>query len=129
MRRVITIAVAGFCLAGCTGAPRPPMIEIGLESNPPGAIAATSLGPSCTTPCAVTVPIPTGDFTVNYTLNDHQPATIAVHVYGSPASLGSPGTTQINPNPVVAELQSIAPPPKPVPVRKKKPKPPPVAAQ
>lgn len=100
------------------------MFEIALESNPPGAIAATSLGPSCTTPCAVTTPVPTGDFTVNYTLNDYQPATIAVRVFGSPASLGSPGTTQIDPNPVVAQLQSLAPPPKPPPAKKKPKKPP-----
>jgi len=127
MRSVITIAFAGFCLAGCASAPRPPMMQIDLESNPPGAIAATSLGPSCTTPCAVTVPMPSGDFTVSYSLNDYQPMTVPVRVTGGPAGLMSPGTTDINPNPVVAQLQSIAPPPKPVPVRKKKPKPPPAA--
>lgn len=129
MRSVITIAVAGLCLAGCASAPRPPMMQIDLESNPPGAIAATSIGPSCTTPCAVTVPIPTGDFTVSYSLNDYQPMTVPVRVTGAPAGLMSPGTTDINPNPVVAQLQSIAPPPKPAAVRKKKPKPPPPAAQ
>jgi hypothetical protein len=101
------------------------MMQIDLESNPPGANAATSIGPACTTPRAVTVPIPSGDFTVTYTMNDFQPMTVPVRVFGSPASLGSPGSTQIEPNPVVAQLQSIAPPPKPPPVRKKKPKPPP----
>jgi hypothetical protein len=101
------------------------MMEIGLESNPPGANAATSIGPGCTTPCAVTVPIPTGDFTVSYTLNDYQPMTVPVRVFGSPASLGGPGTTAINPDPVIAQLQPIAPPPKPVPVKKKPKKSPP----
>jgi hypothetical protein len=120
----ITIAVTGLCLAGCSSAPRPPMMEIALESNPPGANAATSLGPSCTTPCAVDVPIPSGDFTVSYTLNDFQPLTVPVRVFGSPASFGSPGTTAINPNPVIAQLVSIAPPPKPLPARKKPKKPP-----
>ena len=105
------------------------MMQIDLESNPPGAIAATSIGPSCTTPCAVTVPIPTGDFTVSYSLNDYQPMTVPVRVTGAPASLTSPGTTDINPNPVVAQLQSIAPPSKPAAARKKKPKPPPPAVQ
>jgi hypothetical protein len=104
------------------------MMEIGLESNPPGANAATSIGPGCTTPCAVTVPIPTGDFTVSFTLNEFQPMTVPVRVFGSPASLGGPGTTAIDPNPVVAQLQPIAPPPKPPrPVRPKKPQKPPTA--
>ena len=125
MRCVITIAVAGLALAGCSSAPRPPMMEIALESNPPGANAMTSLGPGCTTPCAVTVPIPTGDFIVSYTLNDYQPMTVPVRVFGSPASLGGPGTTAINPDPVIAQLQPIAPPPKPAPVKKKPKKPPP----
>jgi len=99
------------------------MMEIALESNPPGANAMTSLGPGCTTPCAVSVPLPTGEFSVSYTLNDYQPVTVPVRVFGSPASLGGPGTTAIDPNPVIAQLQPIAPPPKPAPVRKK-PKPP-----
>lgn len=127
VRRIGIVAVAGLGLAGCSSAPRAPLMEIALESTPPGANAVTSLGPSCTTPCAVTVPIPTGDFTVNYTLNDYQPATVAARVFGSPASVGSPGSTVIDPNPVVAQLQPVAPPPKPPPVRKKKPKPPPPA--
>ena len=107
------------------------MMEIGLESTPPGANAATSIGPGCTTPCPVTVPIPTGDFTVSFTLNEFQPMTVPVRVFGSPASLGGPGTTAINPNPVIAQLQPIAPPPPPPrPARPKKPKkPPPAPAQ
>lgn len=123
--RVITIAVAGLSLAGCGPMmnPRPPMMEIALESTPPGADAVTSLGPGCKTPCAVTVPIPTGDFVVSYTLNEFQPMTVPVHVSGAPAGFMSPGTTDINPNPVAAQLQPIAPPPKPAPVRKKPKKP------
>jgi hypothetical protein len=102
------------------------MMEIGLESTPPGADAVTSIGPGCKTPCAVSVPVPTGDFTVSFTLNEFQPMTVPVRVFGSPASMLSPGTTAINPDPVIAQLQPIAPPPKPAPVRKK-PKPPPAA--
>jgi hypothetical protein len=121
MRRTI-IALGCLCLAGCgaTMNPRPPMMQIDLESTPPGANAVTSLGPACTTPCFVTLPIPSGDFTVNYTLADFQPMTVPVHVAGSPAGFMSPGTTDINPNPVVAQLQPVAPPPKPVRVAKKK---------
>ena len=124
MHRFIILAAAGLMLAACTSA-RSPLMEIALESNPPGANAMTSLGPGCTTPCAVSVPIPSGDFTVSYMLNDYQPMTLPVRVFGSPASLGGPGTTAIDPNPVIAQLQPVAPPPKPAPVQKKKPKKPP----
>ena len=126
---LFSVAVIGLGLAGCSGAPRSPMVGLGLESNPPGADAVTSLGPGCKTPCTVTLPIPTGDFTVSYTLNDYQPATVAVRVFGSPAGALSPGTTRLEPDPVVAQLQSIAPPPKPPPVRRPKPKKPPAPAQ
>jgi hypothetical protein len=105
------------------------MLGLGLESNPPGADAVTSLGPGCKTPCTVTLPIPAGDFTVSYTLNDYQPATVPVHVFGSPAGVLSPGTTRLDPDPVVAQLQSIAPPPKPPPVHRQKPNKPPASAQ
>ena len=88
-------------------------MQIELESTPPGADARTSMGQSCTTPCAVNVPIPETDFSVSYTLNDFQPVTVPVRVSGSQAGFLSPGTTRIDPNPVVAELQPIAPPPKP----------------
>jgi hypothetical protein len=114
-RFVIAIVAAGFSLAGCSGlmAPRPPMMQVDLESAPPGADAVTSLGPGCKTPCAVSIPIPTVDFSVSFTLSEFQPMTVPLRVFGSPASFSSPGTTQINPNPVVAQLQPIAPPPKP----------------
>jgi hypothetical protein len=123
MRRVIILAMTGLSLAGCGSNPRAPMMQIDLESTPPGANAVTSLGPGCTTPCFVTVPIPTGDFIVTYTLNDFQPMTVPVHVAGAPAGFMSPGTTDINPNPVVAQLQPIAPPPKPPPPKRVKKKP------
>ena len=105
------------------------MLELGLESNPPGADAVTSVGPGCKTPCTVTLPIPTGDFTVSYTLNDYQPTTVPVRVFGGPAGVLSPGTARLDPDPVVAQLQSIAPPPKPPPARRQKPKKPPASVQ
>jgi hypothetical protein len=139
MRRVIAIAITGLSLSGCSSfstdyfKPTPPSMQIQLESTPPGADARTSLGPSCKTPCAVTVPVPDNPFTVSYTLNDFQPVTIPVQVSGSPSSFFSPGTTKIDPNPVVAELKPNAPPPKPArkpmrPIKPEKPAAAPVAA-
>jgi hypothetical protein len=139
MRRVIVIAVAGFSLAGCSSfpsvswdafRPTPPTVQVQLESAPPGADARTSLGPGCKTPCSVAVPVPDTGFSVTYTLNRFQPATVPVQVIRIPADFSSPGSTTLDPNPVVAELQPAGPPPRPVrkPMRPKRPKPPKAAA-
>jgi hypothetical protein len=129
MRRVIAIAATAASVAGCSSfstdyfKPTPPTMQIQLESMPPGAEARTSIGPSCKTPCAVTVVVPEGGFSVSYTLSQFQPVTIPVQVSGSPGSFFTPGTTRIDPNPVVAQLQPILPPKSArPPMRPKKPK-------
>jgi hypothetical protein len=135
MRRVIAIAVAGMGLAGCSALPSldyfkptPPTIQVQLESNPPGADAHTSLGPGCKTPCSVSVSAPDAGFSVSYTLNKYQPATVPVQVIKNPGDFANPATTTTDPNPVFAELQPMAPPPKAHRPRPKKPKPPKAAA-
>jgi hypothetical protein len=118
MRRVIVIAVAGASLAGCSSfsmdafKPTPPTVQVQLESVPSGAEARTSLGPSCKTPCSVAVPAPDAGFSVTYTLNKFQPATVPVQVIRVPGDFSTPALTNIDPNPVVAELQPAGPPPK-----------------
>src|ERR1700688_2881018 len=134
MRRVIVIAVAGASLAGCSSfsldafKPTPPSVQGQLESVPPGAEARTSLGPSCKTPCSVALPAPDAGFSVTYTLNRFQPATIPVQVIHVPGDFSTPASTTIDPNPVVAELQPAGPPPRAAAKKKmlvaKKPKPP-----
>jgi len=134
MRRVIVIAAAGFSLAGCSSysmgdyfKSAPPTVQVQLDSTPQGADARTSLGPSCRTPCSVSVSVPDTGFSVTYTLNKFQPATVPVTVVHNPGEFLSAGTTNVNPNPVVAELQPAGPPPKPPRrhgVRPKKPRPP-----
>jgi hypothetical protein len=115
MRRVIAIAATALSLAGCSSfstdyfKPTPPVMQVQLESTPPGAEARTSLGPSCKTPCSVSVTVPEGGFSVSYTLNQFQPVTIPVQVSGSPGNFFTPGTTRIDPNPVVAQLQPMVP--------------------
>jgi hypothetical protein len=116
MRRVIVIAVAAASLAGCSSfsldsfKPTPPTVQVQLESVPPGAEARTSLGPSCKTPCSVAVPAPDAGFSVTYTLNKFQPATIPVQVIHVPGDFTTPASTNMDPNPVVAELQPAGPP-------------------
>src|SRR5712672_2652356 len=134
MRRVIAMAImAGCSLAGCSSLPSldafkptPPTVQVQLDSVPPGADARTSLGPGCKTPCAVAVSAPDSGFSVAYTLNKFQPATVPVQVIRIPGDFSSPGSTTIDPNPVVAELQPATPPPRAARkmLRPKKPKPP-----
>ncbi len=121
MRRVIVIAAAGFSLAGCSSfssmgdyfKSTPPTVQVQLDSTPQGADARTSLGPGCKTPCTVSVPAPeNGGFSVTYSLNKFQPATVPVTVVRNPGDFASAGTVNVDPNPVVAQLQPAGPPPK-----------------
>ena len=138
MRRVIVIAAAGLGLAGCSSfsldafKSTPPPLQVQLDSTPQGADARTSLGPGCKTPCSVSVTAPeSSGFTVSYALNKYQPATVQVNVIRTPGDLVTSATTTLDPNPVVAELQPLGPPPKPVrhaPMKPKKPKAPKTAA-
>lgn len=133
MRRVIVIAVAGAGLAGCSSfsmdafKPTPPTVQVQLDSVPPGAEAKTSLGPGCKTPCSVAVPAVDSGFSVTYTLNKFHPVTIPVQVTNIPGDFTTSASTALDPNPVIAELKPMGPPPKPVrnkPLKPKKPKPP-----
>jgi hypothetical protein len=87
-------------------------VQVQLDSQPQGADARTSVGPGCKTPCSVTVPVPENGFSVTYTLNKFLPATIPVAVVKTPGDFTTPSTTNVDPNPVVAQLQPAGPPPK-----------------
>jgi hypothetical protein len=134
MRRVIAIAVAGAGLAGCSSfsldslKPAPQPVQVQLESVPPGADAVTSLGPSCKTPCSVSVPAPDSGFSVTFTLPKFEPETIPVQVIRNPGDFASPASTTLDPSPVVAELKAAGPPPRAARKRPKRPKAPKAAA-
>ena len=138
MRRVIVIAATGLSLAGCssfssdslTGYFRstPPTVQLQLESTPAGAEAKTSIGPGCKTPCSINVTPPEGGFTVSYTLNKFQLASVAVQVTKTPGDLLTSATTKVDPNPVIAQLQPATPPKPNKPMRPKKPRKPQEAA-
>jgi hypothetical protein len=118
MRRVVAIAVTGASLAGCSSfsldsfKSAPPLVKVALEAAPPGADATTSLGPACKTPCSVEIPAPDAGFSVTFASPKFQPVTIPVQVIRNPGDSASPATTVIDPSPVFAELQPVAPPPK-----------------
>ena len=134
MRRVLLIAVAGTGLAGCSSfsldsfKSTPPPVQVALESVPSGAEARTTNGQTCKTPCSVNVPVGEAGFSVTFTMNQFQPATVPVKAVYNPGDLTTPASTVVDPNPIVAELKPAAPPPKPIRAKTKKPKPPKPAA-
>lgn len=88
-------------------------LELRLDSEPPGAEARTSLGPSCRTPCVVAVAA-RGAFDVTFTREGFIPQTIGVQLQ-QPLDPridpdGPPTGATLVPNPVVAELQPAPPP-------------------
>jgi hypothetical protein len=97
-------------------------VQVQLESVPSGAEAKTSLGPSCKTPCSVAVPAVDAGFTVTYTMNRFEPATVPVQVVNIPGDFSTPASTKLDPSPVVAELKHAGPPPKAIRAKPKKPK-------
>jgi hypothetical protein len=109
--------------------PAPPLVQVALDSVPPGADATTSLGPACKTPCSVNVPAPDAGFSVTFASPKFQAVTVPVQVIRNPGDYATPSTTIIEPSPVFAELRPAAPPPKVrKPMRPKKPKTPNAAA-
>lgn len=123
MRRVIVISLAGIALSGCASfsvpglaflTPSPPVATLQLESMPAGAEARTSAGPSCRTPCSVSVP--TEPLTVTFTLDKFQPQTVSVQpmqqtvVNPNVDAGGSTFVIELDPNPVFAQLAPAAPP-------------------
>ena len=134
----VSAIVGVLALAGCSSwAPNWNFLSAGanvsltIESDPPGADAKTSLGPSCRTPCMIPVPADRS-FTVNYSLNGYLPQVVTVGPRGANPNFqvdvaGNPGlgdelpTTELAPNPVYAQLQPVPPP---APTRKGRGRPP-----
>jgi hypothetical protein len=89
-----------------------------LESEPAGAEAKTSLGPSCRTPCSLPIRAD-GDFTVTFALDGYEPQTVSVApTYVQPKLTGqqthnAPAYADLDPNPARAVLVAIPPPPEP----------------
>ena len=123
-------AIAGvLALAGCSSSSWVPSfsflssganVSLTIESDPPGADAKPSIGPSCRTPCMIPVPADR-PFTVNYSLNGYLPQVVQVGPRGPGGNFqvdvaGNPGfgdelpTTELAPNPVYAQLQPVPPP-------------------
>jgi hypothetical protein len=117
--RVVAVASLGIGVAGCgisnwmpswdlsfPSAP-PPASTVQLESEPAGADAKSSVGPSCRTPCALTIAT-ANPFTVTFSLTGYEPQTVPV----APRPGGDPRDGQalkFDPDPVYAQLEPLAP--------------------
>ena len=138
---VILLSAFGLSVAGCSSggsvnspfsgmaSSNPPKATIQLQSEPAGAQATTSLGSSCQTPCSLELAA-NNDLSVTFSLDGYQPQTIPVKpVPGGPIEPGTYSTVALTPNPVLAQLEKVAPPAKTKPKQHKhvaaaKPKPP-----
>ena len=115
MRRVIVLTAVGLSLAGCASfsmdslRPAPTPVTVQFDSIPPGADVVTSIGPGCKTPCSIPLATETG-FSATFTLAKFQPMTVPVTVTRTAGDFTSPATTVVDPSPVMAELQPMAPP-------------------
>jgi len=115
---VAGVALLGIGLAGCgnwmpswdlkfPSAP-PPASTVQVESEPAGAEAKSSVGPSCRTPCSLTI-ASASPFTVTFTLSGYESQTVPV----APRPTGDPREAsealKFDPDPVYAQLEPTAP--------------------
>jgi hypothetical protein len=130
MGRTAALVAAAFMLAACGSFADVDMskftvdagdlisgnLRLELESEPAGAEAKTSLGPSCRTPCALWIK-PGSDLTVTFALDGYQPQTVAVAPtyvrHNRPELANSAAHAELDPNPARVELVAIPPPPPP----------------
>lgn len=86
----------------------PPASTVKIESEPAGADAKSSVGPSCRTPCSLSVAT-AAPFTVTFTLAGYESQTVPV----APRPGGDPRETaealKFDPDPVYAQLEPTAP--------------------
>jgi hypothetical protein len=125
MVRAIATAACALALAGCSAvssnlpsfnlpsldlADPPSTSTVTVHSNPPGAEARASIGSSCHTPCAMSVPVNQG-FTITYTLEGFLPETVSVRsIPAEKGALFDMTPPRLEPNPVWAELRPVPPP-------------------
>jgi hypothetical protein len=120
-RGAVAAAAAGLGLASCSSMstpsmpgfdslkPKPTTTLLLIESNPAGAVAKTSLGPSCNTPC--TLKIGSGsDFTVTFTLDGYVPQTLTVHSTMSRGDWSTGPSPVLEPGSLFPTLERAKPP-------------------
>jgi len=114
----VTAIGLGAALGGCSSSgsmsdlfkasPPPPQV-LQFQSVPAGANVQTAQGQTCATPCSLAVPVTSQ--AVSFSLNGYVPQTVQIAVHQAEGSLFSTPPPDLVPNPVVAALQALPPPP------------------
>jgi PEGA domain len=116
--RALVIVAGGFGLAACSFAmpsldffsSKPTTASLSIESTPPGADAKLSTGPTCKTPCSLSVSL-ASEFTVTVSLTGYGPETRTVKPVTPESGTSSSGANALlDPNPLFVELKSTTPP-------------------
>jgi hypothetical protein len=124
MRKLFALALGALPLTACSSMSfdwfksEPPVIDLRLESEPPGAEAQVAGAGSCRTPCALKKSL-VNDFAVTFALAGYMPQTVPVKVAPAEGAFADPAS-RVDPNPVFAQLQP-EPKKKPPPPKKRKP--------
>lgn len=127
MKQFLIIACAGLSLAGCATVTRGTTSQVQMDTDPPGALARTSLNHTCTTPCTIQVSRK-DEFAVTFSKEGFQDARMDVKtqiagtgaagfagnivlggVIGMGVDAATGSTLEHVPNPVRAVLQPLAP--------------------
>jgi hypothetical protein len=116
LNRVAAVACLGLGLAGCgypswmpswdmsfPSAP-PPASTIQIESEPAGADAKSSVGPSCRTPCSLTVAT-ANPFTVTFSLAGYESLIVPVAPRPQGEAREAGQALKFDPDPVYAQLE------------------------
>jgi hypothetical protein len=109
---VVMFLDAGLAACGISSwlpSATPPTSTIQVESEPAGAEAKSSVGPSCRTPCSLTIAT-SSPFTVTFTLAGYASLTIPIapRPPGDPREAGREAL-KFEPDPVFAQLEPVAP--------------------
>jgi hypothetical protein len=104
----LSVGAAGCSISNWIPSSAPAAVTVQVESEPAGAEAKSSVGPTCRTPCTLSVAT-TKEFTVTFSLTAYQPQTVLV----TPRPIGDPregsGQVKFEPDPVYAQLEPAAP--------------------
>jgi hypothetical protein len=86
----------------------PPASTVQVESEPAGAEAKSSVGPSCRTPCSLTI-ASADPFTVTFTLAGYEPQTVPVAPRPAVGARDPGEALKFDPDPVYAQLEPTGP--------------------
>jgi membrane-bound inhibitor of C-type lysozyme len=132
MRHLFILSLAGLTLAGCATVTRGTTNQVQIVSEPSGALARTSLGHQCSTPCTLQLSRK-DEFSVTFAMPGYEEQTIVVKtqiagagaagfagnvlvggVIGMGVDAATGSTLEHVPNPVSAVLRPL---PRPTPQR------------